>query len=322
MKNQFDELTKGLAQSVRRRQAFKKCGVGLVGLALACFAPATTARAGDPTYTPVDYPGSVFTLAAGINSGGDIVGRYIDTAGVNHGFRLSGGNFTSLDFPGAALTRPVGINDHGDIVGHYSLQGEKKNHAFLLSGGTFTTVDFPDAEETLAMGINSNGDISGYYRGKKDDWHGFVRRAGVFTSIDYPRAKYTEAWRINDSGEIAGRYAGADGNFHLFKLSSDVFVSLDYPGAVQTAPGAYSHVGGLNNVGDVTSDYASDAPFQNLDNPNVIGNIHGFVLSQGGYTSFDFLGAFGTIAFGINDAGLIVGGYIDAHGVHGYLRTP
>ena len=37
MNNQFDELTKGMAQSVTRRQALKKFGVGLAGIALACF---------------------------------------------------------------------------------------------------------------------------------------------------------------------------------------------------------------------------------------------------------------------------------------------
>jgi hypothetical protein len=37
MNNKFDELTKNLAQSVTRRAALKKFGVGLVGMALACF---------------------------------------------------------------------------------------------------------------------------------------------------------------------------------------------------------------------------------------------------------------------------------------------
>jgi hypothetical protein len=37
MNDQFDELTKSLAQSVTRRAALKKFGVGLAGMALACF---------------------------------------------------------------------------------------------------------------------------------------------------------------------------------------------------------------------------------------------------------------------------------------------
>lgn len=47
MNHQFDELTKGLAQSVTRRGALKKFGVGLAGMALACFGLANKAEA-DP----------------------------------------------------------------------------------------------------------------------------------------------------------------------------------------------------------------------------------------------------------------------------------
>lgn len=45
MNNQFDELTKNLAQSVTRRAALKKFGVGLAGMALACFGLANKADA-------------------------------------------------------------------------------------------------------------------------------------------------------------------------------------------------------------------------------------------------------------------------------------
>lgn len=45
MNNQFDNLTKSLAQSVTRRAALKKFGVGLAGMALACFGLANKAAA-------------------------------------------------------------------------------------------------------------------------------------------------------------------------------------------------------------------------------------------------------------------------------------
>jgi hypothetical protein len=46
MNNKFDELAKSLAQSVTRREAFKRFGVGMVGMALACFGLANKAEAG------------------------------------------------------------------------------------------------------------------------------------------------------------------------------------------------------------------------------------------------------------------------------------
>ncbi len=45
MNNKFDELAKGLAQSVTRRRALKQFGVGLAGMALACFGLANRAEA-------------------------------------------------------------------------------------------------------------------------------------------------------------------------------------------------------------------------------------------------------------------------------------
>ena len=59
MNNKFDELTKSLAQSVTRRAALKKFGVGLAGMALACFGLANKAEAGNkdclPRGTVCDY---------------------------------------------------------------------------------------------------------------------------------------------------------------------------------------------------------------------------------------------------------------------------
>ena len=45
MQNKFDDLTKSMAQAVTRRAALKKFGVGLAGMALACFGLANKARA-------------------------------------------------------------------------------------------------------------------------------------------------------------------------------------------------------------------------------------------------------------------------------------
>jgi hypothetical protein len=44
MNNKFDELTKGLAQTTTRRQALKKLGIGLAGMAIACFGLADRAN--------------------------------------------------------------------------------------------------------------------------------------------------------------------------------------------------------------------------------------------------------------------------------------
>ena len=51
MNTKFDELAKGLAQSGSRRQALKKFGIGLAGMALACFGLVNRAEAAKKSST-------------------------------------------------------------------------------------------------------------------------------------------------------------------------------------------------------------------------------------------------------------------------------
>lgn len=293
-----------------------------IGLWL-CISP----QAHSATFLTIDLTSAVVTLPADVNLSGQIVGREVDSSGSSHGFLLSGTTVTVIDYPGAVWSDAVGINDGGQIVGAYSLTdagGTKNVTGFLLSGGVFTSIVFSGAGHTQCRGINSTGDIAGYYTVNNADnndvnRHGFVLHAGVFTTIDHPGAKYTEAWRVNDNGQVLGRYIGPDGNFHLYLLANGVFTSIDYPGALQTAPGEFSHLGGLNNNGDIVSDFCTSGKCT----LNTVGEIHGFLLSGGGFAAFDPPASVATVAFGLNDLGVIVGAYQDSSfRVHGYLRTP
>src|SRR4051794_33007204 len=114
MKTIFDELTKGLTQSVTRRSALKRFRVGVAGLGLACFSLAGQANAA-PTFSTIDYPGSVFTTSGGINRFGDVVGHYIDAAGIDHGYLLRKGTYTTVDFPGSDGGHVHDINSSGAI---------------------------------------------------------------------------------------------------------------------------------------------------------------------------------------------------------------
>lgn len=304
-------------------------GIGLAGLALACFGLVGSAEAAGPTFTTFDYPGAVFTDGVDINRFGDIVGHYVDAAGTDHGYLLHKGSFTTIDFPGADGGHAHGINSGGAIVGLYFIG--KKFHGYVLSGAVYSTIDFPGVQNTRANGINTAGDIvgscvdnnsynnTGGSNGSKE--RGFLLRAGVFTPIDFPGADYTEAWRINDNGQIVGRYQRGNGDTHVFLLiiATGTFISIDYPGASATAVGDFTQMGGLNNNGDIASGYCNSSNCR-LD---TISALHGFLLSGGSFTSLDVPGAAGTVPFGINDQGAIVGGYTDLNlRVHGFLRTP
>lgn len=109
-----------------------------------------------------------------------------------------------------------------------------------------------------------------------------------------------------------------DGKFHIFVLSNGSFTAVpDVPGAFETA---VVEDGGLNNAGHIVSQYFSS---KGCDLFGTVGCLHGFLLSAGVYTTFDFPAATTTLAFGINSSDDVVGPYIDSSGrVHGYLRTP
>ena len=53
------------------------------------------------SYSSIDYPKSLLTIATGVNSSGMIVGIYLDVKGVRHGFELHGSLFATVDFSGA-----------------------------------------------------------------------------------------------------------------------------------------------------------------------------------------------------------------------------
>ena len=56
-------------------------------------------------FSQLDYPGSPFTVATGINNSGEIVGIYDDpNTGNVVGYFLNGGIYTSISVPGAIYT--------------------------------------------------------------------------------------------------------------------------------------------------------------------------------------------------------------------------
>jgi probable HAF family extracellular repeat protein len=76
------------------------------------------------TFTTIDVPGALSTIAYGINTAGQIVGSFQDATGF-HGFLKDGATFTTIDgpgatdVPGAAFTEARGINTAGRIVGFF-----------------------------------------------------------------------------------------------------------------------------------------------------------------------------------------------------------
>jgi probable HAF family extracellular repeat protein len=277
---------------------------------------ATAARSdANFTYSKIDFPGAAATTAAGINARGDIVGNYVDSAGVTHGLLLREGVFSTIDYPGVTLTAARGINARGDIVGRV-LDSSGGEHGFLLRDGSFSQVDYPGAAATTARGINNAGDITGRHFSSGGNESGFIWRDGSFYNVRVPSSCSTDVWMAMDNGQTAvGDFCtNADDGIHGYlRAKPGNFETIDFPnaGAPCTA------LRWINERGDIVGVYANS-----LSECDAF-QLHGFLLTRGQYTAVDFPGAAFTTALGVSDDGEIVGLFINQKGdTHAFKAAP
>lgn len=137
----------------------------------------------------------------------------------------------------------------------------------------------------------------------------------TFTTIDAPGAgtvsgtlQGTYAVDLNASGDAAGYYVDSNGEDHGFIYSaSGAITTVDVPEAGNLGTGIL----GIDTAGDTTGFYVDSQDIQ-----------HSFFRSAGGaITTFDPPNTIGSGAQSLNDSGTVAGGFIDANGAHGYLRT-
>jgi len=277
------------------------------------------------TYTLLDYPGSLATVALSINKGAttsrtEIVGGYNDPNGYmgsQGGFvvKVSGTKtvteiYRAVNYPNEPPGQnATGVNDLGQIVGIYS-DSSGVEHGYELNGAKFTTLDVPfaGATGTYSLAINDSGEVVGCWTDSDGNDHGFTLLAGAYTSFDYPGGPQTCAYGVNNAGDIVGEFA-----YGSFLLSGGTYSPLAFPGAVLT------YAVGINDAGDIAGSYC-------LTNGECETNgegSQGFLLSGGSFTTIDVPGEFYTDVTDVNNNGVVVGYYEDAAGVvGGFMATP
>jgi chitinase len=165
-------------------------------------------------FTVINYPGSVATLAYGINDYGTVSGTY--QVGIDdYGFVWSQGRFTAITGLMQHTAWVLGLNDLGDRVGYYfeGLGSQRQNvgFAYIKKSNELLTLSFPGAINTTATGINNLGQIVGFYQVSNQSNEGaFLYAGGVYTGIG-PFANGAVAWGINNAGVIAGQLGQPDG---------------------------------------------------------------------------------------------------------------
>ncbi len=169
------------------------------------------------------------------------------------------------------------------------------------------TFDYPGTgNSTEAYGINNSGDIAGYYFDSSGTVaQGFTRRhVGKLSRpiVEPNDAKnMTFALGINASREVDGYFLTASNAREGFFLNGRTFSEYQFNGAYETALYA------LNDVGDFAG-YERDAT-----------TFHAYAFANiGGTVSvINLPSSTVSYAFGMNNLGQVVGGYLDSVSFHG-----
>ena len=176
----------------------------------------------DPNAGSGAYQGTVVTFEEGMNEAGTIIGWYVDSSNVQHGYeRAPDGTFTTIDGPGPLYSLLGGVTPEGAITGYFA-DVSSVYHGFLYVDGTLTQFDDPQAgtgagQGTAALTINPAKAITGIYIDANNVLHGFVRSPkDVFTTIDVPGAIATRPETINPADAITGYFVTRNGVAHGF----------------------------------------------------------------------------------------------------------
>jgi uncharacterized membrane protein len=223
--------------------------------------------------------------------------------------------FTEIPLPGPSYA--IGIDDNGLVTGIYTDPVTGDYYSFFIEGGVLTTgIAFPGAAITVLGPANNRGvEIGNYGDDTNQQAVIYDVRRGTFTALpEIPNMTLIEGNSINDAGHAVGNaYQGGDFNNGGTGLELNwIWDGRDYDFFTLpvTNQGVYS--GGINNRDQISGYYID----------NVTGFPHGFLKDGPDFTTLDAPGAVYTLAFGVNNPGVVVGRYVDASGFHhGYLWT-
>lgn len=251
-------------------------------------------------YTVINPPtASTFARANEINDSGEIVGDFLTSDNRYHGFMYSAGTYTTYDEDTTESCGIFGINSTGDFVGDV---GNSSARAFVNIKGVKTEFTPSGAVSAYAYGINTADVVVGTYYDSSSKVHGFSRATnGTITEIAFPKATQTDVTGINDAGEITGTFINSSGVTYGFTLVKGTYTQTDF-----------AYTTGVNKTGayaGYTWGVPDGFPTAYVATPTK------FTLTQDTLTG----GTQGNL-YGINNAGLTVGNYVDSQGnKHGMI---
>src|SRR5689334_17289453 len=210
-----------------------------------------------------------------------------------------------------------GLNDFSALSGSQTkvFPANPYPEAFVDKNGVTTVygaLGMPYGQHSTGGAINNLGQAVGSSGHYAQTARGYLYAGGSFTRITGPQDGYrTSAYGINDRGQVVGNMSPSGsipninfgGTTAFVWKNGSVAQAFSYPGARSTT------ATGINDAGEIVG-------FYSLPAPNDPYHSHGFIDTNGHFTSIDVPGAQSTQPEAINNRGDIVGTYYDGAHYH------
>lgn len=308
-----------------------RCSQHLLGAALLAGVAALTAvPAWAAGYTTTTWGSSIegSALASDVNSAGMVVGYSNDNlTGLSTAFQWFKGVRTDLAGPaGAISTDLVAITDAGTMYGNYATTlvddgaGNllvESTRMFKLSQGVYTDLTLPALDTPYLSAASPNGRwlLVNAFDASLGGQRGFAFDTldGTLTPMAGSAANVVAAG-VNNLGVVVGydrtRVPGVGfiGDGWTYDLATGLRSDFQVAGSRRSGPRDISDAGVISGYY-----YTSLLPSE----------AHGFTGLNGQFALFDVANARQTFVLGANDAGTLVGQYLDADGNFGaFVAVP
>ena len=281
-------------------------GAAFVALSLSSSSLAQSFR-----ITDLGTLGGIYSSALDINNRGTVVGYEITADFSFRAYSYSDGVIRHLNQSSDDnFSQATAINDNGVIVGVASVQvspNERNSHAVTFSNGTVTDLGALSNPFSNAFGINNSGTIVGSTSNFAGVSRAFSYKNGVMT--DLGTFGGIQATGINDSGTIIGSYAPTSGAaVRAFSLKNGVVTDLGTLGGAFTFPKAINESGTV--VGQASKPEADIShAFMNTNSAMIdLGTLGGTQSSANAINSFGTIVGDSTLADGTSRGFLYPGG--------------
>jgi probable HAF family extracellular repeat protein len=259
--------------------------------------------------------GGTSGIGNGINASAQVAGYSTRADGTYHAFTTINGTLTDIGDLGGGSAVAYGINDAGQVVGS-AVTADGSNHPFLYSNGQMTdlgTLGSPSGTDfwNSAQGVNEAGVVVGTSYTASGNFRGFIWSNGKMTPLGTLGGQWSEGYAINNKGQTTGiAYTKGNLEAHAFLQSGNKVTDLGSLAGPLFASWGFA----INDSGVVVGQ---------ADFPD---NYHAFVYSGGRMKDLNKLIPAGSgwmlqEAYGINNAGQIVGTGMHNGQEHGFLLT-